>query len=233
MYKWPFILITLIIMNAANALQIKSVVDNETTSAKISSVDVTRIFVEGDRIKSVKGIKGAYTRENDEKNGEIYLQPSPLFQHRAFTVLIDTEHGKHFTLLLHPIASPSETLMLVPKGVGRLRAARFEEAMPYELTINHLIRHMKNGTMPEGYAVREVESKNVYQSGNRYRLKLKTVYQGLHLRGEIFTIINQLKTPIYLDEKLFYKTGTRAISLDSIVVPPKATIHLYRVLSHD
>lgn len=233
MYKWSLILFTLGIMNVAYALQIKSVVDNETTSAKISSVDATRIFVEGDRIKSVKGIKGAYTRENDEKNGEIYLQPSPLYQQRAFTVLIDTEQGRHFTLLLHPSSSPSETLMLIPKGVGRLRAARFEEAMPYELTIHHLIRHMKNGTMPEGYAVREVTSKNVYQSGNRYRLKLKTIYQGLHLRGEIFTITNQLKTPIYLDEKTFYKTGTRAISLDSIVVLPKATIHLYRVLSHD
>ena len=85
------------------ALQIKGVVDNETTVAKISSVDVTRIFVQGDRINSVKGLKGAYTRENDEKNGEVYLQPTSFYQDRAFTILIQTEAGRHFTLLLNPI----------------------------------------------------------------------------------------------------------------------------------
>jgi conjugal transfer pilus assembly protein TraK len=237
MVKWPVILMTsLCIASAAStvfSLQVKSVVDNETTNAKISSVDVTRIFVQGDRIKSVKGLKGAYTRENDEKNGEIYIQPSSLYQDRAFTILINTEQGRHFTLLLNPISSPSETLMLVPKGVGLERAARFEQAAPYELTINHLVRAMKNGVMPEGYAVQEINSKTTYQFDNRFQLKLKTVYEGLNLRGEIFTITNKLKTPIQLDEREFYKKGTRAISLDTIVVAPKATIHLYRVLSHD
>ena len=34
-----------------------------------------------------------------------------------------------------------------------------------------------------------------------------------------------------LDEREFYKRGTRAISLDTIVVQPKATTNLYRVIS--
>lgn len=237
MVKWPLIILSSLCLGSAIgnsfALQIKSVIDNETTSAKISSVDVTRIFVQGDRIRSVKGLKGAYTRENDEKNGEIYIQPSPLYRDRAFTILIDTEQGRHFTLLLNPTASPSETLMLVPKGVGRERAARFEQASPYELTINHLVRAMKNGDLPEGYAVHEIDNKTTYQFRNQLRLKLKTVYEGLNLRGEIYEIINKQSVPIQLDEREFYKPGTRAISLDTIIVQPMATIHLYRVTSHD
>lgn len=235
MVKWPVIFMTSLclasVASTVLALQIKSVVDNETTNAKISSVDVTRIFVQGDRIKSVKGLKGAYTRENDEKNGEIYIQP--LYQDRAFTLLIDTEQGRHFTLLLNPTSSPSETLMLVPKGVGHERASRFEQAASYELTINHLVRAMKNGVMPEGYVVQEVNGKTTYQFDHRFQLKLKTVYEGLNLRGEVFTLTNKLKTPLQLDEREFYKKGTRAISLDTIVVAPKATLHLYRVVSHD
>jgi len=237
MVKWPQFILSFFCLGCVAsqcfALQIKSVVDNETRSAKISSVDVTRIFVQGDRIKSVKGLKGAYTRENDEKNGEIYIQPSPLYRDRAFTILIDTEQGRHFTLLLNPTASPSETLMLVPKGVGRERAGKFEQASPYELTINHLVRAMKNGVMPEGYAVREVDNKTTYQFRNRLTLKLKTVYEGLNLRGEIYEIINKQAIPVQLDEREFYKPGTRAISLDTIIVQPMATIHLYRVTSHD
>jgi len=235
MIRWSLFNVLCLSLLTSNvfALQIKGVVDNETTNAKISSVDVTRIFVQGDRIKSVKGLKGAYTRENDEKNGEIYIQPSSLYRDRAFTILIDTEMGRHFTLLLNPVYSPSETLMLVPKGVGQIRAARFEQASSYELTINHLIRAMKNGVAPEGYAVRETNGKTTYNIGNQLTLSIKTIYEGLNLRGEVIKITNKKSFPIQLDEREFYKKGTRAISLDTIVVPARSTIHLYRVTSHD
>jgi hypothetical protein len=94
MRKWPLYFLSLIFVTQnVFALQIKSVVDNETTTAKISSTDVTRIFVQGDRIRSVKGLKGAYTRENDEKNGEVYSQPSGYYEDRAFNILVSTEYG--------------------------------------------------------------------------------------------------------------------------------------------
>lgn len=215
------------------ALQVKNIVDNETTTAKISSVDVTRIFVQGDRIKSLRGIKGAYTRENDESNGEVYIQPTGLYQERPFTILIDTENGKHFTLLLTPISAPSETLMLVPKGVGRMSAMKFEKASPYELTINHLIKAMKNGEVPEGYSISEVDSKKSYQFGDRMKVRLKTIYSGVNFIGQIFEITNLKNHSIDISEKEFYKTGTNAISLDAIQIPANEKINLYRVVSHD
>lgn len=232
MRKWPLIFLIVFMMNDVHALKIKSVVDNETASAKISSTDITRIFVQGDRIKSVRGLKGAYTRENDEKNGEIYIQPTSLYKERAFTILIETELGRHFTLLLSPTFSPSETLMLVAKGVGHKRASHFEKANPYELTIHHLIRDMKSGEMPEGYFIRQMDNKQSYQLGKKFKIKLKTIYEGLNLGGEIFEIQNMQGRVLTLDERQFYKNGVRAISLDSTVIPAKAKINLYRVVSH-
>lgn len=232
MLKWPLLFLSLCMMvSNACALQIRNVVDNETTTAKISSIDVTRIFVQGDRIKNVKSLKGAYTRENDEKNGEIYLQPSPLYQNSAFTILISTEQGRHFTLLLTPTASPSETLMLVPKGVGRARAARFEQASAYELTITHLVRAMKDGTLPEGYAIHEINGKKTYRFNKSVTIKLKTMYQGLNFRGAIYAITNKGRTPIQLDERWFYKAGSRALSLDAVYLAPKSAVNLYEVMS--
>jgi type-F conjugative transfer system secretin TraK len=232
MRKWPLIVSCLLLYGQAFGLQIKSVVDNETTTAKISSLDVTRIFVQGDRIKSIRGVKGAYTRENDESNGEVYLQPSPLYQERAFTILVDTEQGRHFTLLLNPVAVPSDTLMLVPKGVGRVQAAHFEQSSPYEMTISRLMRAMVNAEVPEGYAITEVNNPKLYLLGNIATLQLKTIYQGLNLRGEIYEIKNKCAFPITLDERQFYKIGTRAISLEAITLAPHAKVNLYRVLSH-
>lgn len=233
MKKFIPLIATIFFMQSIYALQIRNVVDNETTTAKVSSIDVTRIFVQSDRISSVRGVKGAYTRENDEEKGEIYIQPTSLYQHRAFTILLDTEKGRHFTLLLTPTASPAETLMLVPKGVGRESAGRFERANVYELTISHLIRDMRNGVMPSGYSMKEVNAKKTYQINKKVLVKLKTIYQGLNLRGEIYIVTNQTDSLIQLDERDFYKNGTRAISLDRITIPAKSSVYLYRVIGHE
>jgi conjugal transfer pilus assembly protein TraK len=232
MRKILFILASFLLSSYVCATQIKGVVDNETITAKISSLDITRIIVQGDRIKSLKGIRGAYTRENDENNGEVYLQPTSLYQNTAFSVLIETEKGRHFTLLLTPISVPGGTLMLVPKGVGREEAARFEQASDYQITLSHLIRAMATNTIPEGYSISEVDNKTRYHFGNIATLRLKTIYQGLHFQGQIYEISNTQSFPIFLDEKQFYKQGTRAISLEAIEIAPHGKVKLLRVVSH-
>lgn len=233
MKKSILLITTALLAQSIYALQIRSAVDNETTTAKVSSVDVTRIFVQGDRISSVKGVKGAYTRENDEANGEIYIQPTSSYQRRAFTMLIDTEKGRHFTLLLTPISSPAETLMLVPKGVGRESAGRFERSNTYESTISHLIRAMRRGQVPSGYSVKMVNTKKAYRINKQVLVKLKSIYHGLNLRGEIYTVTNQTNSLIQVDERDFYKIGTRAVSLDSITIPAKSSVNLYRVVENE
>ena len=214
------------------ALQIKGVVDNETVTAKISSSDVTRIIIQGDRIKSFKGISGAYTRENDKNNGEVYVQPTAAYQSTPFTILVESEQGRHFTLLLMPIAVPGGTLMLVPKGVGNQQAARFEQASDYEITISHLIRAMATDSMPEGYTINQVDNKKVYAIGNIAKLRLKTIYQGLNFQGQIYELTNTQSFPITLDERQFFKPDTRAVSLESITVAPHCKIKVLRVVSH-
>jgi len=232
MRKLIIFLIGVIFTVKAFGLQIKGVVDNETVSVKISSLDVTRVVVQGDRIKSFKGVSGAYTRENDANNGEVYIQPTAIYQSVPFTVLVETEQGRHFTLLLNPIAVPGGTLMLVPKGVGTQQAAHFEQASDYELTLSHLIRAMATDTMPEGYTITQVDTKKVYAIGNIAKIRLKTIYQGLNYRGEIYELTNTQSTPITLDEKEFFKLGTRAVSLENIIVPAHCKIKVLRVVSH-
>jgi type-F conjugative transfer system secretin TraK len=232
MRKFTLLLLPILISSSSYALQVKSAVNNATISANISSTDVTRIMIQGDRIQSVRGVKGAYTRENDNNSGEIYIQPTSLYQHHAFTVLINTELGRHYTLLLNPMSVPSDTLMLVSRGVNEVKAAKFENSSPYELTITHLIRDMRIGSQPEGYAVRTVNEKKRYLYGNIAYIKLKTIYQGLNLRGEIWEVTNTRSQTITLTERDFYKVGTRAISLETMDVTPHGTTYLYRVVSH-
>lgn len=232
MHKIILALIFLFFVDSVFATQMKGVVDNETTAAEVSSLDVTRIVVEGDRIKSLKGVKGAYTRENDDKSGEVYLQPSGLYQNQAFTILIETEKGRHFTLLLTPVAVPGGTLLLVPKGVGREAAYHFERSSDYHTTISHLIRAMATDTIPEGYSVSEVNDKTIYHLGNSLTLHLITIYHGLHFQGEIYELTNLKSCAISLDERQFFKRGVSAVSLENSIVPPHGKIKLLRVISY-
>lgn len=232
MYRYFLLIIIYFICVTAFAMQVKNVVDNETISAKISSLDITRIVVRGDRIKNLRGVKGTYLHENDEKNGEVFIQPANEFRTLAFTILIETEQGHHFILLLHPVVIPSETLMLVPKEAHRLLARRFEKAFPYELTLLHLIRAMKREDVPDGFIVKKVDDKQTYKIGNIAKLHLKSIYEGLNLQGEVFELTNTQSKEITLNEREFYKKGTRAISLERINVPSYSKITVYRVVSH-
>tara|TARA_R110000868_G_scaffold368790_4_gene631929 strand:+ start:348 stop:1007 length:660 start_codon:yes stop_codon:yes gene_type:complete len=214
------------------ALQVKSAINNGTITANVSSTDITRIMIKGDRIQSVRGVKGAYTRENDNNRGEVYIQPTTPYQHRAFTLLINTELGRHYTLLLNPMSVPSDTLMLVARGVIEQKAAKFENSSPYEITISNLIRSMRTGSRPEGYSIRTVNEKKRYLYGNIAYIKLNKVYQGYNLRGEIWEIKNTRPHMITLTERAFYKPGTRAISLEAMNIASHGTTYLYRVVSY-
>lgn len=232
LFSFSMLIFTYFFTSSLYAMQMHAAIDNETVTAHVSALDTTRIFVAGDRIQSVIGVKGAYTRSNDEEKGEIFIQPTNPFSTRAFTMLITTERGLHFTLLLIPTRTPSETVMLVPKGVGSESAGHFEKDAPYVTVINHLIYAMRNHVIPEGYAVTELAGTHRYAFGRDFYLTLRTLYQGASLTGEIFEVINMTNHTISLDERMFYKRGTRAISLESITLPPHGCLHLYRILSH-
>lgn len=232
LFSFSTLICTYFFTSSLYALEIRSAIDNETVTAHVSALDITRIFVAGDRIQSVMGVKGAYTRSNDEEKGEIFIQPTNPYNSHAFTMLITTERGLHFTLLLIPTRTPSDTLMLVPKGVGSESAGHFEKDAPYVTVISHLIFAMRNHLIPPGYAVTELAGTHRYAFGRDFYLRRQTLYQGASLTGEIFAVMNMTSHVIPLDERLFYNHGTRAISLESISLPPHGCIHLYRIVSH-
>ena len=127
---------------------------------------------------------------------------------------------------------PGGTLMLVPKGVDRKGAARFEQASDYQTTLSQLIKAMATDEMPEGYSIRQIDNKTLYHLGNIATLRLKTIYSGLRFEGQIYELTNTQSYPIHLNEKQFFKQGTSAISLESIIVAPHGKVKLIRVVSH-
>jgi len=199
---------------------------NDSASAKISSLELSRIFVEGERIKSIRGMENTYIFKSDNTKGEIYLKPTPLYQTKMFTVFINTESGRTFTLLLTPVDVPSQTIMIKSQGIIK-KAEKWERILPYEGTLVNLVLAMFNETEIDGFEVKNVIDVKPKFLGDIATLKLLTVYNGNHLTGEVFEVKNRKKSQIVITEKEFYKPNARAIALKDHVIEGGASTLLY------
>lgn len=216
------------------ALQIKHVKDNETVNAYVAQKGKTRVFVEGGRIASLHGTPNAYVYKNDDVHGQVFIIPTVPYQHKPFSLFITTETGKTYGLKLNPRNTLSESIMLQPK-IDNSKAVTWETASTYNNAIVNLIRYMANGVSPEGYEVINIakNSKNkIYYLGNIAEIKPLAIYNGVHLRGEVYQVINRLNRSITVTETEFYRPGTRAIAIDQHTLPPYGKTYLYGVMSN-
>lgn len=214
-----------------DALYVKPIVDNQMAALVISDHELTRIFVNNDRILAVRGINGAYLLNKDESQGEIFIKPTPLTQGKTISLFITTEQGHNYTLLLAPADIPARAIELKPTSGSKL-AERWEKNSNYQELISGLITAMVNGKTPDGYAI-SIPKKPKPLKFKLISVTLNAIYTGKYLRGEILVIENKSATTISLVESQFYQLGTRAIALLEQNLPPKATTLLYRVMSNE
>lgn len=227
------IIILLAMTNSAYALQIKSINDNRSVLVKIAAKEQSRIFVYNDRISAVRGLEGAYELKKDEKLGDVYIQPTPYYQHKAFNLFITTELGHTYNLLATPLDIPSETIELKPLSPSHLIAARWEKNSPYSQTIINLTNAMINGTDPDGYAITQLGKVKSKKLSNCLSMRLLTIYRGDKLQGEIWLLKNEGKSYTYVRPRHFYQDQVLSVSIQNEGLNPGAETLLYRVVGYD
>lgn len=226
------LLITSLFVSNSFALQVKFVKDNQTAMVKVSAKELSRIFVSGDRILNVRGLDGAYELKRDENLGEIFVQPTMYYQHKAFNLFITTEKSHTYNLFLTPLDVPAETIEIKPLSPSIKLADRWERNSPYGQTIIDLMSYMSNNEHPEGYAVINLGKVKPKKLNPCLTMQLLTIYRGDHLQGEIWLIKNEGRVSQYVHPKEFYQDDVRAASIvDETLLPGCETI-LYRVVDH-
>jgi len=212
--------------NEALSLEMQSAFDNQSIFAKVSANSLNRIFVTHDRIQSVRGIDGTYQLIEDPKTGNIYLKTS----FKPFNLFITTEGGHTYNLFLTPIAIPAETVQINPLSPNKKLAENFEKNTPFIKAITLLMTGMLNGDAPIGYAIVPIKQAP-HKLSRIFTIQLKTLFQGVHLQGQIWEIKNKVCRPIALVLPKFYFPGVRALALKSEVLPSCGVTMLYRVAS--
>lgn len=214
------------------ASQTKMVKDNATVFATVSIEGLTRISVINDRILNVKGQPGAYNIDLDNRQGVIFVQPTPDYNKKTFTMFIATEQNRNYVLHLQPKNQKSDLIVLKPSEPIKDKAEHWENASSYTKTITDLIHAMMQKTPPEGYVTNTVQGKS-HSIGGGLVYRLKEIYKGSHLEGRMYVVANRSAMPTFLNENQFFETGDRAIVLNSLTIPPHSNCLLYKVVAHD
>jgi len=144
----------LLLSNPASALQILDAKDGETVLGKISQKEVTRISFERSRIRKVTGNAGEFVLEKDEEKGQIFIRPVSPDSTKPINLFVTSERST-VALLLQPVDTPSDTIV-IREGRDPLKSAsRMERSGLHVRTIKNLLLAMAADALPDDMEVRE------------------------------------------------------------------------------
>lgn len=195
----------------ASALQIVDARDGETVFAKISQKEVTRIAFERSRIRKVTGNAGEFMLEKDEDRGQIFVRPARPDSTKPLNLFVSSDRGT-VALLLQPIDSPSDSIVIREGREAQASPSRIERTGRHVRTIKNLLLAMASDALPEDMEIREAARDLALWPG--VRLTLQRVYLGTGIVGEKYQLANIASADIALNEADLYKAGVMAVSLE-------------------
>lgn len=232
--KWlkqslKFILLWAIALPAI-ALQTVPIVNQGKVSAAISSKGYNTLRVNGDKIIQFLSTDGQYQLSTDPMHGFVYIKPAT--STKAIHAALTTQHGRVFQVTFRVRRMSPQTIQFMPPDSFKPRAKSWEQQTTYQTLLVDLVKAMVNGQSLDGYRIRHVQSKPS-PLGNIGQLTLLATYQGAHLVGQVYQLMNITKKSLQLTPEQLYRNKTRAISLSSQVVPPNGQVMVYEVVSRE
>lgn len=232
--------------------------DSETVPIELSSVDINRLVVEGDKITSIDCPEGfcVVTGTKSDKSGAARVN---LNLAMPFTAYVSTEKGRHFGLFISPKAIPAVTSIFTAEHYREEQPSVFDKKTPYQTMMTEftaqMIRYLNTGKPIDGYRVHLIsdgtedtkvdnEPRSTETSIDEAmfsRLNEQTpepeglttkpvvVFTGKHFNGIIYRVTNHSEIQVTLTTSQFYSPTTRAAALSTYDLAPQQTGHLFIV----
>ena len=218
------ITVLLIIASAYSfALQTKMVLENQRVNIEVGINELNRILVENDRITQAFGVAGKFTIETEEETGQIFITPNQL---GTMYLHLLTEKGHTIDLALNSCQISPQTVLLRLKDLKKTTSNLYYNANQSQVV--ELITAMASGKSYKGFTT-SYESINI-KTERDIKIQLIAKYIGENLIGEIYTLTNQSKEPITVQEKDFLlEPGILAIALENQELVPKTSVKLFMV----
>lgn len=210
--------------NPACALQILDAKDGETVLGRISRKEVTRITFERSRIRKVTGNAGEFVLEKDEEKGQIFIRPVSPDSTKPINLFVTSERST-VALLLQPIDTPSDTIVIREAREALKSASRMERSGLHVRTLKNLLLAMAGDAFPDDMEVREQGQELALWPG--VRLTLQRAWLGAGIVGEKYQLANTGASDVELTERDLYKPGVMAVSLEQASLRPGESTNLF------
>ena len=227
--------------------QTLSVAPNSTVTAQISQKEISRIAIEGGKIRATDARNGAIEILTDTKvPGELRVLP-PENDKRPINLFVTSEKGHTYTLILTVADLPSQTILLretaKPSAVerdnnvamgggnhssnggdpfGSRGASRSPEL---ERTVRALTIAMARDERPSGVEI--IARNRTMQLWQESRFTLSTSWVARGVVGDLYTLTNVSNQLMRLAEPEFFKAGVLAVSFDAAELPPGTQTNVY------
>ena len=214
----------LLAASPAPALQVLEARDGDTVLGQLSRKELTRITVEGARIRKVTGNAGEFLLEKDDEKGQIFIRPASSDSTKPINLFVTTASST-VGLLLQPVDTPSDTIVIREKRVPEAHPAmRADRSSAHVRALKSLLLAMA-GETAAGMEVRESGKALALWPG--VRLTLERSWRADTVVGEKYQLLNLGPDALDLTERDLYKPGVMAISLEAAQLAPGASIHFF------
>lgn len=234
MYRVVLLTFLMLMSCVSFATQKFDVKGADTIEASIDPNSLNRIYLEEDRIQTVKAVHGQFQIDKDEKSGDVYIKPDRNYQSSPIHLFITSEKGFTYSVALTPDMDTPQMIALhnsyakswvekseiskssLPNEVYELLRVMHQED-PTEMIHRQTFEREKLQTIRKDVAVSHAEN-----------------YWGTQYVGEVLYITNDSRSTVSLRESLLMdEDNVVAISILSKELPRHTYTKAYRVKTYE
>ncbi len=202
----------------------------------ISKKSLSRISIDGSRIKNAKYLDGELEIDKEASSGQIFVRA---LTNKTISLFVNSESGKTYLLLLTPTAKDGETIIIDEKIRERAAEERLLRTPPapqpvttksseYIRSIKQMMVAMMTGTQGS----MGLQMRPAYQTISLWKntLFVQTAqYTAADMMAEKFTLTNTGSAAIVVREQEFYRKNVYAVSVMKHNLEPGESTQVYIV----
>lgn len=200
--------------------------DGNSHLVKISLKEMTRISIDGDRIKAINHKDGELDVSPQKDVGEAIISP---LEPKPINAFIRSSSGQTCAVIFQPTDMPLETVVIKmgkrKEDDPRRTNTKIDRSGPLESAVKKLVYSMARDETPIDYEVAYKNKEVGLWAESRF--VLVSVYTGRSLVGEHFKLTNISKAVMRLAEQELYKPNVISVSIENQVLNPGETTEVF------
>lgn len=195
--------------------------------AIISKSSLSRISIDGGRIKNVKWLDGELDIQKDAGNGQVFVRATT---NKTTSLFINSDDGKTYLLLLSPTATTGDSIIIDAKAKERqaqmmaVQIPQPPQAVSYRTNdyvraLKQLMTAMMNGTV-NSMGLRSTTSYLTVPLWQNTLFVQTKQYTAADMKAEVYTLTNTGAETLVLKEQEFYREGVYAVSARKHILLP-------------